>query len=67
MKFTTSGFEVTVIDFGLAKQSGRYLGLQGPWNQNMHLPPEFFQKHNLGRCSTFSDAYSIGKLLLEIS
>lgn len=56
------GFEVTVIDFGMATLEGQRLHLVGRWEPGFHNPPEFFRGRG-GEPSRLTDAFSLGRLL----
>lgn len=63
--FTTKGLKATLIDFGMAKNNGIKIELEGEWDPEQCNPPEFFKELG-GECSPLSDVYSIGGLMDSI-
>lgn len=59
LEVTPTGIEVTLIDFVLAKRTGKSLSLSGA------CPPEFFEEGG-GRCDSRSEVYAIGRLMRRI-
>lgn len=59
LEVTPTGFEVTLIDFGLAKRTGKSLSLSGAWSADGCYPPEFFEEGG-GRRDSRSEIYAIG-------
>ncbi|XP_042855654.1 probable serine/threonine-protein kinase fnkB [Penaeus japonicus] len=65
LQFTTKGLKVTLIDFGIAKDYGMTMSLEGEWIPEGCYPPEFYKDFG-GECCHESDVYAIGGLMQTI-
>lgn len=60
---TPAGPVVTVIDFGMTEVCGENMVLGCSWSEDVHYAPELCMSATVGRCSSLSDVYSVGRVL----
>lgn len=63
---TPAGPVVTLIDFGMTEISREKMALACSWSEGLHYAPELCMSDKVGRCSSLSDVYSVGRVLCQL-